>query len=94
MLSNIFKASQDFSQDSSVCTANIHSKSVCTRQKGPRLVTVLAFQGTVQNCLRNPRAGRILQADYELLADLLWTVGSALDMDSQGFHVESSWSFI
>jgi hypothetical protein len=53
-----------------------------------------SFEGTVENCLRNSRAGRILQADYELLADSLWTVCSALDMVSQGFHVESSWSFI
>jgi hypothetical protein len=63
-------------------------------KKVHELITVLPFEGTVENCLRNSRAGTTLQADYELLADSLWTVGSALDMASQGFHAESSWSFI
>jgi hypothetical protein len=94
MLSNNFKESQDFSQDSSMCTTNIRSKAVCVLQKDPRTRIGSAFEGTVENCLRNSRAGRILQADYELLADSLWTVRSALDMASQGFHVESSWRFI
>jgi hypothetical protein len=94
MLSNIVKESQDFSRDSSNFTANIRSKSVCALQKGPRNNNGSALPGDCSELPAKSRAGRILQADYELLADSLWTVGSALDMASQGFHVESSWSFI